>query len=178
MKSAKALLCFSAFLAGCASLSSNIASGNFSYLSSDVSVSPFGSNYEISTMLESGNQRVIAKTFATACQNGFGDVTVEGRNFLDTKSYPASMTGDKGQDEIFKRLCIKGMPIAYAKEDRLSDSDKQKRSQAVQQYLSKPKSASRIKVNTDVETQPRQPVSVTCTTSKYSEGSYTNCKEQ
>lgn len=167
-----------ALLSGCATLSSNITSGNFSYLTSDVSVSPFGSNYVFSTMLQAGNQRVLAKTFATNCDAGFGDLAIEGNGYGDKKSYKVALSGNEGQDEIFKMLCLKGMPTAVAMENRLSDSDKQRRDAAVQQYLSKPSSNRTRKNIENANQQPRQPVSVTCTTSNYSEGSYTNCKEQ
>ena len=168
---------FIASLAGCSTISSNITSGNFSYLSSDVSVSPFGSNYVFSTMLQAGNQRVTAKTFATYCDAGFGELTVDGSGYSDKKTYKVALSGNEGQDEIFKRLCLKGMPVAVAKENRLSDGDKQKRDAAVQQYLSKP-SSTKTRRSVDGTGQQRQPIDIRCTTSRYSEGSYTNCKEQ
>ena len=167
-----------AALAGCSTINSSITSGNFSYVTSDVSVAPFGSNYIFSTMLQAGNQRVMAKTFATNCDAGFGDLSVEGNGYNDKKTYKVALSGNEGQDEIFKRLCLKGMPAAVAMENRLSDSDKQKRDAAVNRYLSKPTSTRTRKSVDGANQQQRQPVDITCTTSKYSEGSYTSCKEQ
>lgn len=168
---------FLAALAGCSTINSNIESSNFTYLTSDVSVKPFGSNYQISSLIEVGNQRLLAKTYAADCQDGYGDLVVEGSGYSDTKVFKVATSGSKGQDEIFKRLCIKGMSAAYAMENKLSDSDKQRRDAAVQKMLARPAAAKRRPAVNTVE-QNNAPVNVTCITNRYDGGSYTSCKEK
>lgn len=177
MKKSIFLALLAVSLAGCATPLSNVESGNFSYVSNDVSVTPFGSNYKIQTILQAGNDRIIAKTFATECIDGQGDLQVEGSGVWNSKMYPVSKSGKSNLDQIFNRLCSKGLPAAMAMESRLSDSDRQRRDQAVQSYLAQPRTSKRIKVNTH-DPQPKQPINVNCTTSNYSEGSYTNCRSQ
>lgn len=177
MKKSIFLALLAVSLAGCATPLSNVESGNFSYVSNDVSVTPFGSNYKIQTILQAGNDRIIAKTFATECIDGQGDLQIEGNGVWNSKMYPVSNSGKSNLDQIFNRLCAKGLPTANAMESRLSDSDRQRRDQAVQNYVAQPRTSKRIKVNTAAP-QQKQPVDVSCTTSNYSGGSYTRCKEQ
>lgn len=177
MKKISITAVFLATLAGCSTINSNIESSNFTYLTSDVSVKPFGSNYQISSLIQVGDQRLMAKTYAAACENGYGDLVIEGNSYGDTKVFKAATAGNKGQDEIFKRLCLKGMSAAYAMENKLSDSDKQRRDAAVQKALARPAAAKRRPAVEAVE-QNNDPVNVTCITNRYDGGSYTNCKEK
>ena len=168
---------FAVILTGCASVPSSISSGNFKYASSDVSVTPFGSNYSISTVLDVGNQRVIAKVFAAECEKGFGSLQIEGEKYFERAKFTVVKTGNKKEDDLFNYLCGKGMPIAYSMENKLSEASKQRRDQEVKNYLNQPKTISRP-VYVEQPSQPATVQDVTCITNNYPGGSYTNCKPQ
>jgi hypothetical protein len=166
MKNRFWLASFVVVLTGCASLSSSISSGNFKYASNDVSVSPFGSNYTISTLLEVGNERVTASTVATDCQQNFGTLNIKGKDYFDSPSLSVAQSGNKKEDYIFNYICAKGMPVAYEMESRLSDADKVQRQQAVVNYL----------LLTAPGTRPSNNVrDVNCVTNSYPGAAFTNC---
>lgn len=154
------------FLTGCASVSTNIANGNFNYVSTDVSVTPFGSNYSLVALLEVGNERVTASTVATDCQQNFGTLNIKGKDYFDSPSLSVAQSGNKKKDYIFNYICAKGMPVAYEMESRLSDADKAQRQQAVVNYL----------LLTAPGTRPSNNVrDVNCVTNSYPGAAFTNC---
>jgi hypothetical protein len=166
MKNRFSLVFLTILLTGCASLSTNIADGNFKYVSTDVSVSPFGANYSIDTLLEIGNQRVTATTMATSCEKNFGTLDIKGKDYFDRPSLPVTRNGNKKEDQIFNYMCSKGLPIAYEMENRLSDADKSQRQQAVVNYL----------LLTAPSTRPSNNVrDVNCVTNSYPGAAFTNC---
>lgn len=169
---------FAVGLTGCASLSSSISNGNFQYASSDVSVSPFGSNYQITTLLNVAGQRVKAQTYASDCEKDLGTLRIEGKDYFDRPMLNVAKGGNKKEDEIFKYMCDKGLPVAYQREDQLSESDKQRRNQAVMNYLIQTMPSQRpVYVAPPVPT-PQRNQDVKCITTNYSGGAYTNCQPQ
>lgn len=154
------------FLTGCASLSTNIANGNFKYVSNDVSVTPFGSNYSLTTLLEVGSERVTASTVATDCQQNFGTLNIQGKDYFDRPSLGVAQSGSKKEDYIFNYICAKGMPIAYEMESKLSDAEKAHRQQAVLNYLILTAPSAR---------SPSNVRDVNCVTNSYPGAAFTNC---
>lgn len=179
MENAIKIACLSAVITGCATVSSNIQSGNYTYLTEDVTVHSFGSNYIIKTMMQVGDTRVIVSTYATECENGYGLLKVEGTRAQDDVTYQVAKSGNKKQDEIFNQICAKGMKVAYAMENKLSDADRQNRDQAAQQILAdhylSPKKKSR-RINIDTSSPPPKQQGVSCSTTVFEGAAYTNCK--
>lgn len=181
MKNRFWLACLTVVLTGCTTVSSSISDGNFKYVTNDVVVEPYFSNYRITTLLDVEGQRVKAEVSATDCEKNIGSLRIEGKKYEDRYSVNVAQAGTKKEDNIFNYLCSKGLPVAYEMENRLTESDKQARAEGVRaavNFLIQTAPTPRPVYVAPPVVVPQRNQDVRCITTDYQGGAYTRCSPQ
>jgi hypothetical protein len=109
-------------LSGCAApgMNDEISHGKATLIPTTVNASRFGANYQISGVVEAGQQRTTVDAFATDCQMGFGTISnLDSSNYVHLENVMVS--GTKPADKLFATMCRLGLPIANRMDAQLSD---------------------------------------------------------
>ena len=131
MKRFAIAIALAAVLGGCASSPigehSNMVPGT-------MVVQPIGNSYAILALVETRDGRVPMKVLATRCEQKRGDI-LKAHSLWDAYEQDALLNGPAAKDQLFTQLCIEGMPVANAMEERLTPEQRAAREQAVNQVV-------------------------------------------
>lgn len=77
----------------------------------NVSVQPRGNNWQIQSMGESAGRRFMVNTFVTSCDDRSGTLYFDGPPGHFEPTRPVHMSGQRIEDQLFRRLCSVGVAL-------------------------------------------------------------------
>lgn len=98
----------------------------------NVSVQPRGNNWQIQSMGESAGRRFMVNTFVTSCDDRSGTLYFDGPSGHFEPTRPVHMSGQRIEDQLFRRLCTVGVPLVNQAERTQPNPSNQQNSMSPQ----------------------------------------------
>ena len=128
MKNLVIAVAVAAALTGCAGVAE---SAELQIVPGTISARPFLRDYGISALLTDGDQRLPIDVFASACQNGYGEMF--SADFREKVAKNAVLNGNTVGDQIFTQLCKEGLPLARAIDAKVTPEQRAARERGLQE---------------------------------------------
>lgn len=118
---------------GCATptIQDDIKSGKATLLVDTIAVTPFGTNYKISGLVETAHGRASVDAFATDCEAGYGWLLNQESDQSTYISFNNLVVGRMDPpDRLYTILCGRGLPMAQQMEGQLTAVQREQRERA------------------------------------------------
>jgi hypothetical protein len=115
-------------LTGCETMKPKSLLAEAPTLVGNISVEPRGRNWQIQSMGESAGRRFMIRTFATSCDDRSGNLYFDGPPGHYEPMASVHMSGQRIEDQLFRRLCSAGVPLVDQAERSQPNSQNQQNS--------------------------------------------------
>lgn len=119
-------------LTGCETMKPKSLLSEAPTLVGNVSVQPYGRNWKISSMGESAGRRFRINTVVTDCDDQSGTINFDGPPGHYEPMASVHITGQRIEDQLFRRLCSAGVPLVDQAERNQPKSQNQQNSMSPQ----------------------------------------------